>query len=187
MGTENLRLGTCKVLYEDPNGSINYNGTGVMMSDLGLTIGGVDCEVTTDTRQTKVDQFGETIVDETIIGRNIKVTVPLAETTLENMVALIPGASMIVDSIDLTKRHVEVKTGVGTSLIQTARMLVLHPVGLADTDFSEDLVVPKASAPGAMNFAYKTDQERVFNSDFSGYPTAAGVLFMYGNNAAVAA
>jgi hypothetical protein len=185
MGTENLRLGTCKVLYEDPNGDIDYNGTGVMMTDMGLTIGGVDCEVTTDTRQTKVDQFGETIVDETIIGRNIKVTVPLAETTLENMVALIPGATLITDGTEPTKRYVEVKTGVGTSLIQTARQLVLHPVGLLDDDYSEDVVIPKASAPGAMNFAYKTDQERVFNSDFSGYPTAEGVLFQYGDVTAV--
>ncbi|GAL22943.1 hypothetical protein JCM19235_1244 [Vibrio maritimus] len=67
--TKNIKLGTCK---------ISFGG-----EDLGLTLGGVELTVETSTHETKVDQFGETVVNETITGRNIKVVAPLAETTLE--------------------------------------------------------------------------------------------------------
>ena len=76
--TKNIRLGTCKVFYDNV--------------DLGLTIGGVEMEVTTSTHETKVDQFGDSVVEEIITGRNVKVTVPMAETNLDNMVRIMPGA-----------------------------------------------------------------------------------------------
>lgn len=173
MAQENIRLGTCR---------ISYNG-----KDLGLTIGGVEVEVTTNTHSTTVDQFGETIVEERITGRNITVRAPLAETTLENMVAVMPGATLVEDSTDSTVKKVEVSTGVGTSLLSNAYELVLHPIDKAPDDASEDLIVPLAATPGAMSFAYKHDEERVYNAEFKGYPDANGLLFIYGDKAASAA
>ena len=78
--TNNVKLGVCSILYK-----------GV---DLGYTKGGVDVDVTTDTHQTMVDQFGDSIVNEWITKRNIKVTCPLAETTLDNLIAIMPGSTM---------------------------------------------------------------------------------------------
>jgi len=167
--TENIKMGTCK---------ISLGG-----ADLGLTMGGVEVEVTTSTHETKVDQFGDTIVNERIMGRNIVVKAPLAETTLERMAAVMPAAELITDNTDPQnpKKKVVVKTGVGTSLLDIAAELVLHPIDRPDSDVSEDLTIPLAATAGAMNFAYKYDQERVFNCDFKGYPDADGVLFLYGD------
>ena len=83
--TSNIKMGTCKISLD-----------GV---DLGLTMGGVDVEVSTTTHETKVDQFGDSVVNERIMGRNITVKCPLAETTLDNMAALIPGATMVEDGV----------------------------------------------------------------------------------------
>ena len=165
-GAENIRLGSCRVIYDD--------------RDLGLTIGGVEVTVTTTTHQTKVDQFGETLVEETVTGRNILVKAPLAETTLENMASLMPGAELVVDGED---KAVVVKTGIGLSLIQSAKPLRLHPVHLPEDDKSEDLLIPLAGTAGAINFAYKVGEERVYASEFNGYPDANGVLFVYGDDA----
>ena len=173
--TENIRMGTCKLLY---------NGV-----DLGFTMGGVEVEVTTTTHETKVDQFGDTVANEYIMGRNIVVKAPLAETTLENMAAVIPGATLVTDNTNPSapKKKVEVKSGTGISLLERAQELVLHPIAKPDSDKSEDLVIPLAATAGGMNFAYKYDQERVFNCEFKGYPDAdTGVLFIYGDKAVVA-
>lgn len=170
---ENIRLGTCKIIYDG--------------QDVGLTIGGVEVTVSTTTHETKVDQFGESIVEERITGRNVMVKVPMAETTLDNMARIMPGAELITDATAPDKKKVVVNTGTGLSLIQRAKLLRLHPVDLPDTDKSEDFVIPLAATPGGVNFAYKTSQERVYNADFKGYPDSAGVLFIYGDETATAA
>jgi hypothetical protein len=170
--TSNIRIGTCQIFYEDDV---------AVEQDLGVTIGGVDVDVATSTRQTKVDQFGETVVEEVITGRSISVKVPMAETTLDMLTAIMPGATLVTDGIDPTMKKVEVKTAVGESMLAMARKLRLHPISKAAGDFSEDLYIPLAATPGGMQFAYKTDQERVFNAEFVGYPDANGLLFVYGD------
>lgn len=173
--TENIKMGTCKILFAG--------------ADLGFTMGGVEVEVTTTTHETKVDQFGDTVANEYIMGRNIVVKAPLAETTLENMAAVIPGSELVKDLTDPLnpKMKVLVKSGVGISLLERAQELVLHPIAKPDADKSEDLTIPLAATPGGMNFAYKYDAERVFNCDFKGYPDpTTGVLFIYGDKAVTA-
>lgn len=168
--TENIRMGTCRVLYD-----------GV---DLGFTTGGVEVAVATTTHETKVDQFGDTVANEYIMGRTITVTCPLVETTLENMATLIPGATLLTDNTvpASPKKNVVVTSGTGLSLLDRAKTLTLHPIAKDALDTSEDLVIPLAATAGAMNFAYKYDAERVFNCEFKGYPDAeTGILFTYGD------
>jgi hypothetical protein len=165
----NVKIGVC---------SVTYKGT-----DLGFTQGGVEVEVATESHEVLVDQFGTTPLADTITGRTCKVRVPLAETTLENLVALMPGATLITDGVDSTKLRVDVTSGVGTSLIDSAGVLSLHPKVLSASDVSEDFTLPLAATPGAINFAYKTDEERIFNVEFTAYvDTSAGnLLFQFGD------
>jgi hypothetical protein len=81
--TKNVKLGPCKVYFDG--------------ADLGVTKGGVEVSVTTETYMVNVDQFGKTTINELIMSRNVKVKAPLAETTLRNMIATMPGASLISD------------------------------------------------------------------------------------------
>jgi hypothetical protein len=79
--TENIHLGPCKVYYDDV--------------DLGYTKGGVEVTVSSDTYEVTVDQFGSTPVEEIITGRNVVIKTPLAETTMENLVKIMPGATLV--------------------------------------------------------------------------------------------
>jgi hypothetical protein len=81
--TENVKLGVCSVLFDG--------------ADLGYTKGGVEVEVSTSTHEVTVDQFGDTPIGELITGRMVKATVPLAEATLDNLVATMPGSTLISD------------------------------------------------------------------------------------------
>jgi len=267
--TRNVKLGVCRVYFD-----------GI---DLGYTKGGVEVSVSTDTHKVEVDQFGKTPINESILGRECKVKVPMAETTIENMVKIMPGATLVQtggvkatgnldfagnptdgqtivlngktvtfktagaiaanlevniagnidatlaalvamlnastepaiavaqyaadtadDQLDITygefgtagnaytigagtsgatasgatlaggvnptKKRVDVTSGVGTDLLANAKELRLHPKALADSDKSEDFIVPLANTAGALTFAYKQDEERVYNVEFMGYP-----------------
>ena len=274
--TKNVKLGVCKVFY----GGV----------DLGLTKGGVEVAVTTETFKVEVDQYGKTPVKEQIMGRQVSAKVPMAETTLQNMANLMPGAALVTDGVKAsatltfgtvtasstatiggqvftfvttspglhsvrigvnvqetidnfvsavnraglqrliggvvaiqtaptvvtiravdpgvaanavtitaalgiaasgatltggvaeTRARLDVTTGTGTDLLDLAQELRLHPVANADTDFDEDFVIHKAATPGALQFAYQLDAERIFNADFAGYPHPdTGKLFSIGN------
>jgi len=171
--TKNVKLGVCKIFFDS--------------QDLGFTKGGVEVEVTTETKRVEVDQFGRTAINEIIVSRNVSVTVPLAETTLENLVKIMPGSTLVTDGTDPTKKRVDVKTGVGLSLLEVAKELRLHPKSLPDADESEDFVIPRAMTPGAIQFAYQTEDERIFNCTFTGYPDPVTErLFFVGHEDAAA-
>lgn len=170
--TNNVKLGVCKVFFD-----------GV---DLGYTQGGVEFSASTTTHKVEVDQFGKTAIKETITGRAVGVKVPLAETTLQNLAALFPvnpnnvanGAGLV----GTTAQRVGVDAGIGVDLLATAKLLALHPLGALDYDFSDEIVIPLANTPGALNYAYKLEDERIFNVDFTGFPDpATGMLFYAGN------
>jgi hypothetical protein len=167
--TENVKLGVCTVLFDE--------------IDLGFTKGGVEVEVATNTHEVTVDQLGETPIDEIITGRTVKVTVPMAETTLENLVKIMPGSRLITDATTPTKKKVIVATGTSTSLLALAKTLTLRPKGSTGAD---DFTVLKAMTAGAIQFAYQTDQERIFNVVFKGYADDSGDLFSVGDDTAAA-
>jgi len=260
--TQNVKLGVCNV---------SLGGV-----DLGYTKGGVSVEVTTDTHAVMVDQFGESEINEYIQKRSVKVSVPMAETTLENLVRIMPGSTMVetgganatgtitfadnpsdgetvtlggtiftfkttpaltndveigadleesldnleaaltaslvsiitqatysasatvltvtfaIKSVDgnafslaasdatvsgalltgglTSQKRVDVTNGIGHDLLSTAQTLSLHPKDNAQSDVSEDFTVFKAATAGALSFAYKTNEERIFNIEFTGYP-----------------
>lgn len=285
--TRNVKLGVCQVFFAG--------------QDLGYTKGGVEVSVSTDTHEVNVDQFGKTKINQLIMGRDLKVKVPMAETTLENMVPIMPGAALVTtggavatgtitittnptanDTIivngvtftfkasattefevtlggtsaataanlqaalaksnnpkiaaatytvaaavvtvtygasviygvtgmkgtegnaftlnagtagakvtmsgatlaggtEPTGKYIDVGTGVGVDLLSIAKELRLHPINKADSDLSDDFIVPLAATAGALNFSYKVDDERVYNVEFSGYPDSVTKrLFLIG-------
>jgi len=159
---------------------------------MGFTKGGVEVTVETETHEVTVDQTGTTPINEYIMGRKVTVKAPLAETTLENLVATMPGAVIVADSEDPEKKYVTVPTGIGSNLLDFAKELVLHPKGKPESDKSDDFTVFRAATAGAMTFSYMLDEERIYSIEFKGYPVIDDVtgkekLFAVGDTTAVPA
>ena len=171
--TQNVKLGVCRV---------TFGGT-----DLGFTKGGVEVSVETQTHEVTVDQMGDTPINEYITSRSCTVTVPLAETTLENLVKVMPGATLVTDTKVSTKKYVTVPTATGQSLLKVAQVLILHPIANAENDKSDDFTVMRAATAGAMSYSYKLDDERIFSCEFKAYADEDGNLFKVGDTSAVAA
>lgn len=81
--TRNVKLGVCNAYYGG--------------KDLGLTQGGVEVAVSTETHRVEVDQHGKTAINDLIQGRTVSVKVPMAESTLRNLVSIMPGATLVTD------------------------------------------------------------------------------------------
>lgn len=172
--TKNVKLGVCRVYFGDKE------------EDLGYTKGGVDVSIATETHEVTVDQLGNTPINEYITARTAEVTVPLAETTLENAVKIMPGAKLLTDAEDTTKRYVEVPTGCGLSLLDFAQRLRLHPIANAEDNREDDFILFRSATPGQMDYSYNVDEERVFSCTFKGYPDEDGKLFALGDVTAMA-
>ena len=114
--TDNVKLGVCSVLFDGVN--------------LGFTKGGVEVEVATTTYEVKVDQMGETPIGELVTGRTVTATVPLAETTLENLTRIMPGSTFETDGVK------------GTA---TVTLLTAAPVAGDSIMIGEDTFVFRAS------------------------------------------
>lgn len=168
---ENVKLGVCIATFGG--------------SDLGFTKGGVEVAVESETHEVTVDQNGSAPINAYIMGRTVKVTVPLAETTLENLITTMPGAKLITDTVDPNKKYVSVPTGVGLNLLDFAKELVLHPKAKPAEDKTDDFTVFRAATPGAMTYSFTLDQERIFNVEFTGYPNDKGTLFAVGDTTAL--
>lgn len=166
---DNVQLGTCSVVFDSV--------------DLGLTKGGVEVNVSTMTYKVTVDQFGGTEINEYITGRTCLVKVPMAETDLTLLAKVIPDASLVTSGAN---KKVKVKTSTGKSLRNFAGVLTLHPIALAAASRNNDFTVPIAAPKGEFSFAYKLDEERIYNVEFQGYPDlATDVLYVIGDNTVV--
>jgi len=167
----NIQLGACAVNF-GPN-------------DLGYTKGGVEVSIATTTYKINVDQFGETEVNEYITGRTASVKCPLAETSLDRFLIMFPGSAIITDATVSTKKKLNGVVGSGISLRTLADILKLHPKNIVSTDKSQDFTLPIASAKGDVQFAFKHNEERVYNVEFMGYPDlTTGLLFVIGDTTA---
>lgn len=165
MSVDNIELGPCNV---------TFGGT-----DLGLTKGGVEVEFSTEVAQITADQFGDTILDDVIRGRNVMVRVPMTERDLEKLAAVFPETTLVGST---TKRLV-FNDGVGTSLRALADELILKPKGAGDD--TKNVTIPLAMAKGDMSFAFKHDEQRVYQVEFTGYVNiVSGQLWNMGDPAA---
>ena len=172
--TSKVKLGACNVSFD-----------GV---DLGFTKGGVEVEASTTTHKTTVDQYGDAEVNEYITARTVMVKVPLAETDLERLASIIPGAVLVTDGTDATKKRIDVPAATGTSLLALAKKLVCHPQANAATNKNDDFIVPLAAAKGDISFVYRHNEERVYMIEFVGYPDheQGGLLYQVGDDTAEA-
>jgi hypothetical protein len=167
---DTLEMGACNVTFKT--------------TDLGLTKGGVEVEFGTEVATITADQHGDTVINDVIKGRSIKVKVPMAERDLTKLAAVFPGSSLV----GAASKKLVINAATGTSLRALAGELVLHPKDRATNDKAADVTIPLAMSKGDIQFSFKHDDQRVYTVEFTGYVNLeTGVLFVLGDPAAAAA
>ena len=148
--TKNVKLGVCRIVFDG--------------NDLGYTQGGVEVTVSTETHKVNVDQFGKTSINEYIMGRDVMVKVPLAESTLDNLVLVMPGSTLVTDGVKAT--------GTITVTTQPTNGQTVTVNGKTVT-FRTVPVGPLDVAIGATVAATAANLQNVLDSSFDGAVAAA--------------
>jgi len=123
---------------------------------IGHTKGGVEITVTPAIHEKKVDQYGESPVGVTVLGHRIEIKCFFAESDLTHINKAIAGSTLTTGA---TKNEVGIGKDAGQAL--TGVPLLIHPRDMAavtDLDWNFASVVPI----GAPTFAFKTDEDRVY-------------------------
>jgi hypothetical protein len=164
--TEDIALGICDVTFD-----------GV---DLGSTKGGVEVTVKTTNYQVKADQMGETPIKDVITGTEVSVKVPMLETNLTKLLAVMPQAVGV--GVAGAEVGVEIRSGVNIDLLAIAAPLKLHPTALPASTTKDDFVAFKAAPLPNFTFKYENGGERVYEVTFNCYPdgTAGNRIAAFG-------
>lgn len=142
MTQQNIELGPCRASFD-----------GV---DLGETIGPVRIEVRTIWRERHSDRYGAAPVERVAVGCQARATLRLAEKTLANLQAALPGAATGEGFLSLGGAS-------GFRAGSAAGELRLHP--LERQDAGRDVVLHKAVATGAFQVEYGPGR-RAFEVEF---------------------
>lgn len=136
---------------------VNFDG-----SDLGGTLDNVTVNVEFTKSEIKADQSGDTVRDRRVSGLNISVTTALAENRLkDNWKKVFPHAKLVDGGI--AGKSMYFQSAIGDSDLANSKVLILHPLSLADADKSGDYKFFKACADAKSEVVYSPTEQTKIN------------------------
>jgi hypothetical protein len=144
----NVKLGVCNV---------TYGGT-----DLGHTRGGCTVTLTPEYVDMTVDQYGNTPFNKALIGEDLRVMIPLAETQVANLKNAFPLGTLAGAS----DGRFTLGKDAGDKLLDEAKELVLHPIQNATGDLSDDVVIHKAVVDTEIAINYSNEEQTTVEVEF---------------------
>lgn len=144
----NVRMGAC---------SVSFDGV-----DLGHTKGGVEFNYEPDYQEVTVDKYGSTPVEKYLIGEKVTIKCNLAEDTIANLNVAIPQGTQAGSG----NARLTLGSNAGKAASDDAAQLVLHPLALASSTRTYDVVLYKAYVDSAVTVPYKNDEETVVEVTF---------------------
>lgn len=172
-----IKLGPCKVTFD-------VGGTAPIVFD--TTKGGVVLTYEETTKETTIDQYGNTPVKEIIIGRNATIEVPFAEYDIDKLAKIIPGTTLTTNATTPTKKRLDVDASKVIDLYDYAKKVKIEPLA-ANATANDAVILYKAAPRPNLKFTYSYEGELITNVTFKGYPadgTAIGKLIAFGDETA---
>jgi hypothetical protein len=168
----NVPIGPAKVEY----------GEGADLVTFDITKGGIQFTSTTNKQDITVDQYGDTPVKSIMKGRTCQVTVPFALHDLEKLSKVIPNSTFTKSgTAPAEKFKLSVKSQAGTDLLATAKQLIIKPTD-PQASANDWITIPLAGALADPEYSFDSDNERIVNITFVGYPDiTTGELFILGD------
>ncbi len=99
---------------------------------------------------------------------------------MEKLAAIIPGAKLVVDGTDPTKKRVDVNALVIQRLFPYAKKVKLEPLDYNAT-VENTVILHKAAPQTNLNYTYSYDNELVTNTTFRAFPDENGLLISFGD------
>jgi len=156
-----VKLGAAWVTFGTVAGNIGQ------ILDLGYTKGGVAFAVQTQSHEVTVDQEGITPIAETIIGRMVTLSAPMAESNYQRLHYLIPES---VYAADATGYLLRLASGVGAALMDYADAAT----ATSKQDAQDWIKLFYAAPLASLNASFTADGERIWLAQFKGFVVPTG-------------
>jgi hypothetical protein len=165
-------------------GEVEFGTTNPTIFD--ITKGGIVFRANLTKQDITVDQYGDTPVKSIIKGGTCQVVVPFALNDLKKLGVVTPNSKYAEDVTDPTnvKKRLNVYAQAGHNLLGDADQLVLKPTS-PGTTANDYITVPLASPMTDIEWTYNSDNERIANVTFIGYPDTEGLLYFLGDSTVV--
>ncbi len=172
MAKEDLELSPCQVNL----------GTAGSEADLGRTEGGVRVAFSTDVADLMSDQWGTQPEDQIITGQGCRVTVPLAEYTIDNLAIALNQTVIGTGGHEL----IEGDRLVGTKMSIQAQSLLLKEYlnGVVSANEDNWMRFPVAAPVGNPEILFSKTDQRIIEVEFVCFPDANDILYYIGNESA---
>lgn len=145
----NFRIGAC---------SVTFNGT-----DLGHTNGGVEISYEPTFQPLNADLYGETPVDQVLMGEKFTAKCMLAEYTIANLGVAIPQG--VFAGAANARRTFGAKAGKSSKT--DAAQLVLHPLNSGTRE--HDIVIHLATVTSTITINHTNDAQRMIEVTFEAF------------------
>lgn len=151
-----------------------------------ITKGGIVFTANMNKQDITVDQFGDTPVKSILKGGTCQLVVPFALNDLKKLSAVTPNSKYVEDATnpDAVKKRLNVYAKAGYDLLKSAKKVVVKPTSDGTTP-NDYITIPNGSPLPEINWTYNSDNERVCNITFAGYPDDTGLLYFLGDEAVV--
>lgn len=131
---------------------------------LGHTVDGVELSAERELKEVMVDRFGHTPIDLILTGNNLRAKFKMAQTEFDQWNAAIPETSSF-DGAGTADRA-DFGADAGYSLRQDAKVMVIHPMKNAATDFSDDVTIYLAVSAESITLPMRIDEQKVLEVTF---------------------
>jgi len=174
---ESVKLGVCDVFIMPKNQTVEIN--------LGLTQGGIEFTYKPEWFDVKADQYGNTPIDSVLIGEQGSAKVPMLESTVKKMKMAMPTFTTKPGSTTDKPGSLHFGRKPGLRAQDRYMRLRLHPISMADTDYSEDIIIYRAVNKGEAKLGFTFNKERIIECTFDAFidPTKknGSMLFQIGS------
>ncbi|MDF1510598.1 hypothetical protein PZE06_20910 [Robertmurraya sp. DFI.2.37] len=161
---------------------VEFGDTSPIVFD--ITKGGIVFTANFSKQDITVDQFGDTPVKSILKGGTCQLAVPFALHDLQKLSRVMPGSIYKEDATtpNDVKKRLNVYAKAGYDLLKNAEKVVVKPTtpGTTPNDY---ITIPLGSPMPEIQWTYNSDNERVANIIFVGYPDKDGLFFFLGDEA----
>jgi hypothetical protein len=143
-------------------------------TDLGGTLGNVKVAIATEKAEIKADQTGTTPLDRRVSGQKYTVVTKITQAK-DFLISsyVFPNAELLGTTPyngASPSAALQFNNAVGSSDLQFAGQLKLHPQDVADDDASYDYLFYKACPTEASEITYGPTEQSAFNIEWTVYP-----------------
>lgn len=141
--------------------------------DLGATTGGITLDLEEEFIDKEIDQLGAGAIGKINAGGRVTGNLTLMEWDNDNLRDMLSQAKLFVNTVPSNREKVLFPARASGELDLLGKVMLLHPVGLADSVVTDDMTLPRAIFTPGLSITWGPTSLRTLPCSFEGMRDAS--------------